>query len=558
MGFITISKSNDSIKVRKVGKYILQKELGRGSVGTVWLSFHSGLGIPVAVKILKPHLIEEDPEFLERFIQEGRLAVSLHHKNIVRIFDAGKAGESYYLVMELLEGNDALHIIQHEGAFSVDKVLEIGCAVADALVEAHEHGVIHRDIKPDNIMITSEGKIKLADLGLAKKLGDEFSSTLAGTTIGTPNYMSPEQAMNSSEANPVSDIYSLGASLYHMLTGTLPFEGESIMAVMMKHANEPLDHPQERRKDLPVNICAVIMKMMDKNPAKRYQSCEEVLTALNKIRYAPTKSEKPKTMVLKTKKFKKPLKKIEELQAQREERKLEEQIPRKSPLIYIFAALLLLLLSLLIFFKSGKTDSGKENETLANTQSPATSEKKEAVEKAHDQKAVDLFNMAEFRDKHKDSSVFQDGVLEIKPRDSFYYLTISGNYGHCKINFEYTFKTNNSYGKIGLLRNEKLMTNLIISSLDNTKKTTGDIQLRLGTSPDYSYKQAHKALSSSNKELGEWNRLEIILDGKSLIATLNGTQVSVYTAEFEEGGMAILASEPTHILIRKFELIPLK
>ena len=104
LGRNTISKSNESIKVRKVGKYILQKELGKGSVGNVWLSFHSGLGIPVAVKILKPHLIEEDPEFLDRFIQEGRLAVSLHHKNIVRIFDAGKAGESYYLVMELLEG----------------------------------------------------------------------------------------------------------------------------------------------------------------------------------------------------------------------------------------------------------------------------------------------------------------------------------------------------------------------------------------------------------------------------------------------------------------------
>ena len=161
--------SKDSIKVRKVGKYILQKELGKGSIGKVWLSFHSGLGIPVAVKTLKPHLIEEDPEFLERFIQEGRLAVTLHHKNIVRIFDAGKSGEIYYLVMELLEGKNVLEIIEAEGAFKPERVLEIACAVTDALIEAHEHGIIHRDIKPDNIIITEEGKIKLADLGLAKK-----------------------------------------------------------------------------------------------------------------------------------------------------------------------------------------------------------------------------------------------------------------------------------------------------------------------------------------------------------------------------------------------------
>ena len=162
-------QSKETVKVRKVGKYILQKQLGKGSVGSVWLSFHSGLGMPVAVKLLNMQLVEEDPEYLERFIQEGRLAVTVIHKNIVRIFDAGKAGNSYYLVMELIEGRNALDILNEEGPLQVDEVLNIGIAVADALIEAHDHGIIHRDIKPDNILITNEGRIKLGRSGTGKK-----------------------------------------------------------------------------------------------------------------------------------------------------------------------------------------------------------------------------------------------------------------------------------------------------------------------------------------------------------------------------------------------------
>ena len=288
----------------------------------------------------------------------------------------GETGGSYYLVMELLEGNDVMHIIKSEGRFSIEKVLEIGCAVADALVDAHEHGVIHRDIKPDNIMITTEGKIKLADLGLAKKLGDEYSSTMVGTTVGTPNYMSPEQAMSSRDADARSDIYSLGATLYHMLTGTVPFDGDSCMAVMMKHQNEELQNPKERIPELPENICKVIMKMMAKDPKKRYQNCEEVLTALNKIRYAPTESEKPKTNVLKTKKFKKPTKKIEELKTAKEQTKNSKpEKNSKAPLLIAILTAAILVPVLLLIFKP----ADKENKPFpavvenGNTSKPMNS-----------------------------------------------------------------------------------------------------------------------------------------------------------------------------------------
>ena len=568
LGRNTISKSNESIKVRKVGKYILQKELGKGSVGNVWLSFHSGLGIPVAVKILKPHLIEEDPEFLDRFIQEGRLAVSLHHKNIVRIFDAGKAGESYYLVMELLEGKDALHLIQTEGAFSVENTIEIGCAVADALVEAHKHGVIHRDIKPDNIMISSDGTIKLADLGLAKKLGDEFSSTMAGSAIGTPNYMSPEQALNSREADPRCDIYSLGATLYHMLTGTLPFDGDSIMAVIMKHTNEPLEAPQSRKENLPENVCSVIVKMMDKNPEKRYQTCEEVLTALNKIRYAPTESEKPKTLVIKTKKFKRPSTKIDELKAQKESKNNKKKSTKLNPgFVAIIAAVILIPLLLIVFKpkenkKTSATDNSKVNKSAPPvSEKPPVSKKVEEVPKPEEQtkpkEPINLLADLRIPDNNVESIFLTNGVLEIKPRKRYLFLPLQGVYGNCKINLEYKFTRKRAGAKIGLLRNKTQTTNVIIATTDHKNQITGSIQVKNGISPKNTFIDAFTAKKGDKIPLGKWVNLEIILDGKHMSVLLDGVELSSYTGEYSEGGIVILAENRAHLFIRKLEVTPL-
>lgn len=560
--------SKDSIKVRKVGKYILQKELGKGSIGKVWLSFHSGLGIPVAVKTLKPHLIEEDPEFLERFIQEGRLAVTLHHKNIVRIFDAGKSGEIYYLVMELLEGKNVLEIIEAEGAFKPERVLEIACAVTDALIEAHEHGIIHRDIKPDNIIITEEGKIKLADLGLAKKIDDEFSSTMVGSAIGTPNYMPPEQALNSRDADARSDIYALGATLYHMITGTVPFDGDSCMAVMMKHSQEELEHPKTRKPDLPGPICEVIMKMMEKDPSKRFNSCEKLLETLNRIRYAPTQSEKPKTFVVRTKKYKKPVKKIEELEARQEElksKKIESSKKINPVLVALVTAAVLIPIALTFigFGNSPENNNETDSEIIAKSEVGGELPKPEItpVPEKPPEREIQRINVLEdikIPEAFRDFSTLENGVLKIIPRNQFFYLNLKGNYGNCKIVVEYLFNSKWSYGKIGLLRNKDLTTNLIFSSSDHRNFLTGAIQLKKGTGPKYKYVDAYTPESRKDKPVGAWNEMEITLNNDTLTVLVNGEQVTSFTTEYTEGEIVILAHNRADIEIRKFEIISLK
>ena len=565
---IVINNSNDSIKVRKVGKYILQKELGRGSIGKVFLSFHSGLGIPVAVKILKPHLIEEDPEFLERFIQEGRLAVALHHKNIVRIFDAGKAGESYYLVMELLEGKNALEVIEQDGAFTVEQVLEIGCAVTDALIEAHEHGVIHRDIKPDNIMISPQGKIKLADLGLAKKLGDNFSSTMAGTVIGTPNYMSPEQSMNSREADPRSDIYSLGATLYHMITGTLPFDGESIMAVMMKHANEPLCPPQERKEGLPNNICSVIVKMMDKNPESRYQNCEQVLTALNKIRYAPSESERPKTTVLKSKKFKKPMKKIEELKAVQEQKKLEKKKVKK-PLVPIIAAIATVLVLIPILISVFSKNNEEEPLQTANT-SEKSNEKEKSSEKSNKKdtpapippevnttKSFNLLENLSIRKLDKDYISYEKGVLNISPRAHHFYASTKTHFKNFKLICEYKIGNPFSNGKLTFRKNGNDGLGILFAGKKLKNINTGTILLRSGPSDAKVFKKLFRVKKDISKDTEEWNQLTLDCQGNKIIVSLNGQEISSAETELEAGHFAISASLKARLTIRRLEVFDL-
>ncbi|MCM8527612.1 MAG: protein kinase [Lentisphaeraceae bacterium] len=275
----------ESIKIRKIGKYILKEKLGEGSMGSVWLSYHTGLNMPVAIKLLDMKQAEEDPDFLNRFMQEGRLAGQLNHKNIVRIYDAGMEGNSAYIVMEYIEGCDTLELLEARGALPPDEVLGLAIGISEALQEAHSLGIIHRDIKPDNILATTEGRIKLADLGLAKHVDDNLGGTMAGTALGTPYYIAPEQALDAIKADARSDIYSFGATLYHLLAGVVPYEGDNPMGVMLRHTNEALVPPQKKKPGLPVSFCNVICKMMEKDPDDRYQNCHELHEDLIKLKY---------------------------------------------------------------------------------------------------------------------------------------------------------------------------------------------------------------------------------------------------------------------------------
>lgn len=270
--------------IQQVDKYVLEAELGKGAMGSVWLSRHPGLNIPVAVKILDPALAAEDPDYEDRFIKEGRLAASINHPNVVRVIDAGNDKGTYYLIMELIDGADAKQLLEQRGALPFEEVLELAICITEALSTAHSIGIIHRDIKPDNILVTSQGHVKLADLGIAKQINDDYGTTVAGTTMGTPYYIAPEQAMDSSTVDGRCDIYALGGTLYHLLTGTVPFTGPSSMAILMAHTNEPLQHPQQRKADIPDNICSVVCKMMEKDPDDRYQNCSELLQDLQAVK----------------------------------------------------------------------------------------------------------------------------------------------------------------------------------------------------------------------------------------------------------------------------------
>lgn len=263
----------------QLGKYKLQKCIGQGGLGTVWLSRHPDLNLPVAIKILHPDIYEQNDERIRRFLREAQTAARLNHKHIVRVYDAGAEHNLRYLVMEYLErGSVAKLLKEANGPLPVSRACEIATAVADALVTVEEMGIVHRDIKPDNILLDEKGVTKLADLGLVSSAStdDQIKMTTTGTGFGTPLYVSPEQAMGSSKVDIRSDIYSLGCTLYHMATGAPPFNGPTPYQVIHDHIKTPLKDPQMQNPAISEALANVIRKMTAKNPIDRYQTAADL------------------------------------------------------------------------------------------------------------------------------------------------------------------------------------------------------------------------------------------------------------------------------------------
>ncbi|MCM8539154.1 MAG: protein kinase [Lentisphaeraceae bacterium] len=266
---------------KSIGKYPLKKILGKGGMGEVWLSHHPGLDIPVAVKVLRTG----DENSRKRFIQEGKLAATINHQNIVRVFDAGSDGNDFYLVMEFIEGEDYRSFADKQGGvLGIDAVLEMGLEISKALNVAHDKRVLHRDIKPENILRSFKGEIKLTDLGIAKLEDSQFGNTMENSALGTPYYISPEQAKDASSVDCRTDIYSLGATLYRLLTGTYPFKAKTPIQMLMKHISEPLEKPEIRNANIPPELSKIICKMMEKDKAQRYENCTEVIKELEGFR----------------------------------------------------------------------------------------------------------------------------------------------------------------------------------------------------------------------------------------------------------------------------------
>ena len=263
--------------------YQILAKLGAGAMATVFKARQISLDRLVAIKVL-PRQLSENREYVERFYKEGKAAARLNHPNIVQAIDVGEAGGYHYFVMEYVEGHTLWDELQGGKKFTEKKAVEIVLQVARALHHAHAQGLIHRDIKPKNIMITPAGAVKLADMGLARAVADvEAAQAEAGKAFGTPYYISPEQIRGELDIDFRADIYSLGATLYHLLTGQLPFDAPTPAAVMHKHLKEPLVPPDHVNTALSTGIGEVVEVMMAKDRARRYASTADLLVDLEAI-----------------------------------------------------------------------------------------------------------------------------------------------------------------------------------------------------------------------------------------------------------------------------------
>ncbi|MCC6425881.1 MAG: serine/threonine protein kinase [Phycisphaerales bacterium] len=268
---------------QKIPGYKIMGKLGAGAMATVVKARQVSLDRLVAIKLLPPKYT--NPQFIERFYAEGRAAAQLNHPNIVQAYDVGKVGDQHYFVMEYVDGRTVYDDITSHKRLSEKDAIDITIQIASALLHAHEKGLIHRDVKPKNIMITKEGVAKLADMGLARAMNDrEAAEAEAGKAFGTPYYISPEQVHGKVTIGPPADIYSLGATLYHMVTGVVPFDGKNPSAVMHKHLKEELKPPDQVNPRLSAGLAEVIEMMMAKGSKDRYQSCKDLILDLKAVR----------------------------------------------------------------------------------------------------------------------------------------------------------------------------------------------------------------------------------------------------------------------------------
>lgn len=267
------------------GRYEVLGELGRGGMGRVLHARDRVLAREVAIKVLADHCAA-DESYRQRFLQEARSAASLNHPRIVQIYEYGSDAGCTYLVMEYVDGESLKAAMARRGRYSERRAAELAGEACRALGAAHARGLVHRDVKPDNMMLTRDGAFKLVDLGLAKHLEAEDGSTATGRTLGTPHYIAPEQILGAKVVDHRADIYSLGASLYCLATGSVPFDGTSGAHIMARHLNDPLPDPRRLVPDLTPAFCHTVSRAMAKDPAHRHRDTEELGADLARVRAA--------------------------------------------------------------------------------------------------------------------------------------------------------------------------------------------------------------------------------------------------------------------------------
>ncbi len=262
-------------------RYEVKEIIGAGGMGVVYRAFDRELQEPVAIKTLRPEAMAGESVALERFKQEIRLARRIAHRNVVRTYDLGEINGVYYLTMEYVEGTSLKQLVASRGKLPVSVTLTIGKQLCRALEVAHAEGVIHRDVKPQNMVVEPSGFLKVMDFGIARLVNPPKGKGLteAGTSIGTPDYMSPEQ-LSGAELDARSDLYAAGVVLFECVTGKLPFETETTWALVAKHLEEPVPDPRSLNGEVPAGLAEVILRAMAKSPADRYQSASAMHDAL--------------------------------------------------------------------------------------------------------------------------------------------------------------------------------------------------------------------------------------------------------------------------------------
>ena len=263
---------------RIANRYEVEDLLGSGGMSSVFRAFDTGLERRVALKVLHEHF-SDDPEYVERFRREAQAIARLSHPNIVTVIDRGEYEGRQFIVFEHVAGENLKELVEREGPLAVPQALALTHQVARGLAFAHEHGIVHRDVKPQNVLVNDDGAVKVTDFGIARSLERDEGLTMTGTLLGTSDYIAPEQA----RGEPVderSDQYSLGVLLYELLTGCVPYEGENFMTVAVKHLRDPVPSLRGARPDVSPRVEAVVRRAMAKRPEDRFPSTEALIAAL--------------------------------------------------------------------------------------------------------------------------------------------------------------------------------------------------------------------------------------------------------------------------------------